>query len=686
MSNSESDKHLEDMPPILTFQQNSYGFYEAWRQSYASIKRHLLRGEMYIHPHYIQANLITGAAQGFWMDSLSAFFPGLLALVGEVEDAVKMHLLSTALWTRYSALPERWSTVTGSVESNLGWWGGRPEFVESTYYLYRATQDPWYLHVGEMALRDIKRRCWAKCGWAGLQDVRTGEQSDRMESFFLGETTKYLNLLFYPEHPLNAMDAAVVFTTEGHPLLLPRNSSKRLSREDWLKAEEYLGPAPTCPVRPPTIPFSISATAARRDTYHAANLARLQYMPTRETVESPLVEYSHDHPSITLSDVRSPTNFTHYPWTLPPHLIPHDATCAPMKPRPQFDITFPPMPNALLAPGPVHRIMNGIVIGGMGGLRLGMIQDVPMLASKDGKSEPDQYRIHSINNFPLGVDEKVFLPRDIFFNVVNAMDPNFHRVRDPVRLSIVIDVVQKPTTPESRDSQDSSIHEPLASQPRLQKLALGILPGGSNPDLSQNMRLALGSLMQHVSSLMGDHIQSSSSSDVQIRREYIPAIVSSGVGAAMLPDFVETLGPDKDGNARGPLLFHSIYISDENCKFPLPKSVPREYQIIVLKRGDCTFHQKLQMIPNHPPSTISLQLVIVVSFDKADSGEWLTTPVIDSEQRTVAGMRRVNPIPMLLVGGGEETWAMLKSAKGIGVMRKWTVKAQGVGISNLIII
>ncbi|CRK31457.1 hypothetical protein BN1708_005459, partial [Verticillium longisporum] len=30
--------------------------------------------------------------------------------------------------------------------TGIGWWPGRPEFIESTYYLYRATGDPWYLH------------------------------------------------------------------------------------------------------------------------------------------------------------------------------------------------------------------------------------------------------------------------------------------------------------------------------------------------------------------------------------------------------------------------------------------------------------------------------------------------------------------------------------------------------------
>lgn len=124
-------------------------YLNAWTEAHKAINHHLRRGKMYIHPHYIQADMFTGAARAFWSDSLSAFFPGLLTFTGDIEEATESHLLQTALWNRYSALPERWSTSSGSVEGGLGWWGGRPEFIESNYYLYQATKDPWYLHVGE---------------------------------------------------------------------------------------------------------------------------------------------------------------------------------------------------------------------------------------------------------------------------------------------------------------------------------------------------------------------------------------------------------------------------------------------------------------------------------------------------------------------------------------------------------
>lgn len=33
----------------------------------------------------------------------------------------------------------------------------RPEFVESTYLLYRATKDPYYLHVGKAIIESLQR-------------------------------------------------------------------------------------------------------------------------------------------------------------------------------------------------------------------------------------------------------------------------------------------------------------------------------------------------------------------------------------------------------------------------------------------------------------------------------------------------------------------------------------------------
>lgn len=643
---------------------------------------------MFIHPHYIQADLHTGAARAFWMDSLSAFYPGLLTLTGNLEEAIETHILLTALWTRYSALPERWSTSSGAIESGLGWWGGRPEFIESTYHLYQATRDPWYLHVGEMALRDIKRRCWAKCGWTGIQDVRSGERSDRMESFFLGETVKYLYLLFDPDHPLNKLDAPFVFSTEGHPLIIPshtrakiRQASSRRSNSTIQQVHDSVDAV--CPLPPAMIPFSISAIASRKDLYHAANLARLHFMPTPDTLDSPLIEYSRDHPSISISDVRSPSNYTYFPWTLPLDLVPHNGVCSKITARSSFDITFPSTPNTPLGPGALQRVLNGILVNSIGGLRLGMIQDVPMEAGGDldGKT----YRVHAINNLLLGKDERVFLAKDTASSVVNPLDPNFTRVRDSSMLDLVVDVVNTQGGETKVENANDPNHNKSSKSSFPDLILAQALEDGSAA--ASSMMVALGSLLQHVTSLVHEEPPAEILKPI---RMYIPAATSTGVGAAPLPDVDDALGPDVSGLPQGTLLWDSIYVADENCNGKISPSVPRDHQVIVIIRGGCSFTQKLQNIPIFVPTKSSLQLVVIVSHEEDENDDLppgnLIRPWLETAQVTSSGLPRHHPIPMVMVGGGKETWEMFKSAASLGIKRRYSVQAQGVPISNVVIL
>ena len=674
-------------------QQTAEAFQTAWEESHSSIKRHLYRGSAYTHAHYIQGDLYTGAARAFWVDSLSAFYPGLLSMTGELEEAIATHLLNTALWTRYSALPERWSSHTGGIEGGLTWWGGRPEFIESTYHIYRATQDPWYLHVGEMVLRDIKRRCWTKCGWSGIQDVRSGDKSDRMESFFLGETTKYLFLLFDPNHPLNKLDAAFVFSTEGHPLLLPRFSARTTPKPKSAKAEQQMQQSPrgkinraSCPRPPSLVPFSISPTAARHDIFHAAKLARLHLMPTVENLDSPLIEYSSDHPSISLSDVRSPSNYTFFPWTLPLDLVPHHGISSPILQMPTFDISFPPTPNAGNGPGVLQRVGNGILINSLGGVRLGMIQDVPHEIDSDMKSE--QYRVQAINNILMGKDERIFVAKDTANNIISPSDPNFTRIRDAVLLDLVIDV-----EPSMNDIADASLTAKALNETEASITPVAeVSPHADEAGNAESMQHVFSALIRQVASLIGgDAPIPPQPSTAKFPREYIPAILPMGPGAAPLPDFEDALGPDVRGAPQGKLLWSSVYVTEHNCNSKLPASVPRETQIIVIKRGKCSFTQKLQNIPTFVPSSHALQLVVVVSNNEDDEASgvpagYLIRPYLDAVQTTSSGLPRHNPIPMVMVAGGDVTHEIFKRARSVGVKRRYSVQAQGVPISNLVIL
>lgn len=749
----------------LEEEHHSPGFYfQVWQDAQDAIKHHLYRGHGYQHPHYVQADLQTGATRAFWIDSLSAFYPGVLTLAGRIEEATEIHLLATALWTRFSALPERWNVATGEIDNGLGWWGGRPEFIESTYYLYQATKDPWYLHVGEMVLRDIKRRCWTRCGWAGLQDVRTGELQDRMESFFLGETAKYMFLLFSPDHPLNNIDAPFVFTTEGHPLIIPNNGSTTSRSAHKSSPEDVL--TELCEVAPVSPPFSFSSTAARPDVFHAASLARLHLMPGRNGAGGALFDFAHDHPSVTVSDLFSPSNYTFYPWTLPSELVPYNAMSSPMSIRPTLDISFPKLPGMIIGSGSMERVRDGVLLKSIGGLRLGMVQDMP-LGIDDGSSRfyTDLFRIQVINNVPLGRDEKVYLSREIVFDVLSADDPHFSRVRDSVMLDVVIDVEPESTRTKHKNQTKSSRHQSHKQEAAIiqqesptlsddEALLKGQIPPASS------VRTALSAIMEHISTMLSDEssndlyddnengyyggVQSSlfkkkSSSGVRTTRLVLPAINSIGAGSAPLPDVADAAIFSHTGKpSTTRLTWSKIYLTDELCDHRLPAEVPREYQVLVVKRGGCSFNEKLKNIPGYPNSGNSnnnnrLQLVIVVSYREHDadsllslyhegegfqarneqnfyeeryyqrpftstnpnqmqakaalaSESMLIRPHLEEIQTTSSGLPRREPISMIMIGGGEETYEFLRNSTGLGIRRRYVVKSQDVPIGNLYII
>ena len=713
--------------PLSRYEHSPDAFLRVWQDSHASINRHLYRGEGFQHPHLIQGDILTGATRALWIDSLSAFYPGLLSMAGELDEAIGIHLLATAVWTRFSGLPERWNVATGNVENGLSWYGGRPEFSESTFYLYRATGDPWYLHVGEMVLRDLKRRCWTKCGWAGLQDVRSGELSDRMESFFLGETAKYLFLLFDPEHPLNQVDKPFVFSTEGHPLIIPKSAATAKSTsphqysEKQTKQTDILGQQVsglTCQTAPLAPKFGLSSTAARGDVFHAASLARLHLMPKRRGAEGPLLDYASDHPSISVSDLSSPTNYTFYPWTLPPELVPFNATSSPMTIRPTLDISFPALPGMVIGPGSLERVRDGILVKTIGGLRLSMVQDVSLPDGADS-TDGEGYRVQVLNNVPLGKDEKVHLSRDVTFDVLDPTDPNFTRIRDTNMMDLVIDVI--PELLRRRNDSDDDRESPVGGGATGQEPPFDDDDDDVDPPTASSVRAVWSSLMNSISGLLREESHghyfpwpsSSSQKKLPSLRLMLPAAISTGIGSAPLPDVEDasTVSWSEDHSSH-PLTWSTIYFADELCDHRLVRQVVQNHQVLVIKRGGCSFSQKLRNIAAYPPSRHSLKLVIVVSDedndgnyqDEATSGAQngtpslvrplaalraeplLVRPFLDEVQMTAGGIPRRHLIGMVMVGGGQETYELLRQATGVGIKRRYTVHSQGVPVSNLYIV
>ncbi|HKT28506.1 glycoside hydrolase family 47 protein, partial [Dyella sp.] len=90
------------------------------------------------------------------------------------------------------------------------------EIVESTYYLYHYTRDPYYRVMGKRMFEDFVKYCRTDDGYAALSSVISKQKTDAMESYVFAETFKYFYLLFAPPQTLDFN--RVIFNTEGHPL------------------------------------------------------------------------------------------------------------------------------------------------------------------------------------------------------------------------------------------------------------------------------------------------------------------------------------------------------------------------------------------------------------------------------------------------------------------------------------
>ncbi|EGS19248.1 alpha mannosidase-like protein [Thermochaetoides thermophila DSM 1495] len=672
--------------PLSDAENSAESFLEAWHHAHAAIKRHLYSERE--HPHYDNVNLWTGSLVSHWVDSLGAYYSGLLVLAGEVDEAIETNLLYAAIWTRYAALPERWSLREKTVEGGLGWWPLRPEFIESTYHLYRATKDPWYLYVGEMVLRDITRRCWTPCGWAGLQNVLSGEKSDRMESFFLGETTKYMYLLFDDDHPLNKLDASFVFTTEGHPLILPKPKSARRSRNSPRSSQKALtvyqgeGFTNSCPPRPSITPLSGSVIAARDDIYHPARMVDLHLLTTsKHALDGGQMSGQH----------MAKSNYTLYPWTLPPELLPSNGTCAKVYQPHEVTLEFASNTQQVLGGSAFNFMLSGQNLERLSTDRIRVLSlsglKITLQLVEEGERE---WRVTKLNGIPLGRDEYVVINRAILGDV---SDPRFNLVRDPVIAKLQqlhqVNLLDDTTTEEHPDNLDTLDTASAIDLPQDQSSDSEV-PDPANlsallPDLSSFVK----SLFARLSNLTSPSPDPSSNLPLNVVINQT-AILPTGIGAAPLPPAASNSPSGAPIPVFGPVpesLFpwKTIYAAGEACAGPLPDSAPRENQVILIRRGGCSFSDKLANIPAFTPSEESLQLVVVVSDDEHEGQSGLVRPLLDEIQHTPGGMPRRHPIAMVMVGGGETVYQQLSVASAIGIQRRYYIESSGVKVKNIIV-
>jgi hypothetical protein len=162
---------------------------------------------------YGRVDMSTGARTGTTFGSLHAFFPGVLAMGGDLDRARRLQDSAFRMWTLHGIEPEGFDYRTMSV-TRPGY-QLRPEIIESAYILSHYTRDPKYVDMGRTMFRDLVTHCRTEAGYTVLESVVTKEKGDLQHSFLLAETLKYFYLLFNPD----ALDfEEVTFNTEAHPL------------------------------------------------------------------------------------------------------------------------------------------------------------------------------------------------------------------------------------------------------------------------------------------------------------------------------------------------------------------------------------------------------------------------------------------------------------------------------------
>ncbi len=183
-----------------------------WKVSIAAIDTHIAEdyhGELW----FAQVDRTTGVRLNRFVNVWDAYFPGLLALSGNLDRAARHQDAWDRAWNRFHMLPERFDYATGDVVH--GAYTLNPEMMESTYYLAHYTHDPRYKARNLKYYRDLQRCCRTPDAYTTIKDARTGERSDLMETFFIAETMKYLWLTFVGDAGFDPDQ--YVFSTEAQP-------------------------------------------------------------------------------------------------------------------------------------------------------------------------------------------------------------------------------------------------------------------------------------------------------------------------------------------------------------------------------------------------------------------------------------------------------------------------------------
>ncbi|XP_033732617.1 ER degradation-enhancing alpha-mannosidase-like protein 3 [Pecten maximus] len=207
-------------------------YLQRFNKHYDAVMKYISQGPMFVDVHMHKPQSISR----HFMDSLLAFWPGLQVLKGDIKPAMETHEMLYQIMQKHNFLPEAFTT---DFRVHWGHHPLRPEFVESTYFLYKATGDPHYLNVGKEVINNLDTYARVDCGFAAIKDVTTGVHEDQMDSYVLAETFKYLYLMFSEKSERELDIDDYIFTTEAHLLPLTLSVTNMTSRLPKVRSEVY---------------------------------------------------------------------------------------------------------------------------------------------------------------------------------------------------------------------------------------------------------------------------------------------------------------------------------------------------------------------------------------------------------------------------------------------------------------
>lgn len=105
-------------------------FLDRFNKHYAAVMKYISQGPMLVDVHMHRP---TTNSKNF-MDALLAFWPGLQVLKGDIKPAIETHEMLYQVMQRHNFLPEAFTT---DFQVHWGQHPLRPEFIESTYFLYK---------------------------------------------------------------------------------------------------------------------------------------------------------------------------------------------------------------------------------------------------------------------------------------------------------------------------------------------------------------------------------------------------------------------------------------------------------------------------------------------------------------------------------------------------------------------